>query len=120
VPLDASFAEGYVLNQVYFNSGTWRRVHRQTQFAPSEHEFIASDTMTYLAFFQGDERKGRPYETWTGTLAVPPVEAKVRRIDPGIAHHAVGQSIPAPGVQLHAPHFATSPARAPVVPTRRG
>ena len=26
VPLDASFAEGYVLNQAYFNSGTWRRV----------------------------------------------------------------------------------------------
>ena len=57
VPLDASYAEGYVLNQVYFNTGTWRRVYRQTQLAPAEHEFIAADNMTYLAFFQGDERE---------------------------------------------------------------
>ena len=70
MPLDASHAEGFVLNQGYFNSGTWRRVHRATQFAPGEHEFIAAESMTYLAFFQGDERSGRPYETWTGTLTV--------------------------------------------------
>ena len=42
VPLDASYAEGYVLNQIYFNAGTWRRVHRQT-IRPGEHEFIAAD-----------------------------------------------------------------------------
>ena len=28
VPLDASHAEGYVLEQVYFNAGTWRRTFR--------------------------------------------------------------------------------------------
>ena len=83
MPLDASYAEGYVLNQVYFNSGTWRRVHRQTELAPGEHEFIASDVMTYLAFFQADERGGRPYETWSGTLGFNPAEVTIHRIDRG-------------------------------------
>jgi UDP-2,3-diacylglucosamine pyrophosphatase LpxH len=84
ISLDASYAEGYVHNQVYLNSGTWRRVHRQTMFAPSELEFIASDSMTYLAFFQGDERGGRPYESWSGTLGVNLPEGatpKILRVD---------------------------------------
>lgn len=106
VPLDASYAEGFVLNQVYFNSGTWRRLHRQTALAPHEHEFIASDVMTFLAFFQGDERKGRPYETWSGTLAYQPSESTVYRIDRGKTSHAAGQPVPSSGLSGHAPHFA--------------
>ena len=98
VSLDASYAEGYVHNQVYLNSGTWRRVHRQTLFAPNEHEFIASDSMTYLAFFQGDERGGRPYESWSGTLGVNFPERKILRVDP--AHSAVRR-----------PHVAAPPSR---------
>lgn len=84
VPLDASYAEGYVLHQTYFNSGTWRRVHEQTRFAPREHEFIAADTLSYLAFFKDDERGGKPYETWTGTLGVSPLarRAATLRFDP--------------------------------------
>ncbi|MBL9122080.1 MAG: hypothetical protein JNG90_00500 [Planctomycetaceae bacterium] len=113
VPLDASYAEGYVLNQTYFNSGTWRRVHRPTALAPNEHEFIASDSMTYLAFYQGDERCGRPYETWTGTLGLAPSDLPTLRIDPAQppqGMHASAQSVSAPGVRPHAPHFALSPA----------
>ena len=82
VPLDASFAESYVLNQVYFNAGTWRRVHRPTLLASGQHEFVAEDVMTYLVFYQGDERQGRPYETWSGTLGHQPAEATVHRVDP--------------------------------------
>jgi UDP-2,3-diacylglucosamine pyrophosphatase LpxH len=119
VPLDASFADGNVLNQIYFNSGTWRRVHRQTQLAPGEHEFIASDSMTYLAFFQGDERKGRPYEAWTGTLAVARPEPKIFRVDRGTKQNALGESSSAAGLHLDGPHFAPSAARTPLVPTRR-
>ena len=107
VPLDASHAEGYVLDQVYFNTGTWRRVYRQARFAPGEHEFIASDVMTYLAFFQGDERKGRPYESWTGAVGHSPAEMIVRRIDAGRIHDAAGQGISAPKLSPLAPHFAT-------------
>ena len=110
VPLDASYAEGYVLDQVYFNAGTWRRVHRQARFAPGEHEFAASDCITYLAFFQGDERSGRPYETWSGTLGYCPVERIIYRIDPGRARPCTGQSGSSPDLAPHAPHFAVRSA----------
>lgn len=119
VPLDASYAEGYVLNQMYFNAGTWRRVHRQTQLAPGEHEFIADDVMTYLAFYQGDERKGRPYETWTGTLGFSPSEVVVHRIDPGRPRYASGESLSASGLPGHAPHFAPAMGQTGTVPARR-
>ncbi|NLX96233.1 MAG: hypothetical protein GXY83_08650 [Rhodopirellula sp.] len=105
VPLDASYAEGFVLNQVYFNAGTFRRVHRQTQLAAGEHEFIACDLMNYLVFYQGDERKGRPYETWSGTLGYNPAEVPVHRIDPGRKSHAQGQSVSAPNLHQRGPHF---------------
>lgn len=112
IPMDASYAEGYVLNQMYFNTGTWRRVHRQTRLAPAEHEFIASDVMTYTAFFQGDERKGRPFETWSGVLGYCPWEVTIHRIDPGRTTHAPGQSVSTPTVHGLAPHF-TVPASHP-------
>ncbi len=114
VPLDASYADGYVLHQVYFNSGTWRRVHEQTQFAPREHEFIAADTLSYLAFFKDDERSGRPYETWTGTLGIHPFAETSYRVDAahaaanpsGMHHPPSGAPIATPNVPLRAPHFA--------------
>jgi hypothetical protein len=119
VPLDASYAEGYVLDQVYFNSGTWRRVHSPTRFAPGEHEFIAADVMTYLAFFQGDERSGRPYETWSGALGYCPAEITHHRIDAGRSTHVPGHAVSTPGVSTHAPHFAALPARAAGLSTAR-
>lgn len=119
VPLDASYAEGFVLNQLYFNAGTWRRVHRQTVLAPREHEFIASDTMTYLTFFQGDERRGRPYETWSGTLGLKPAEVVVHRVDAGNTGHVASQPVPPPAVHRHAPHFSSGARPAGIVPTRR-
>lgn len=109
-PLDASYADGFVLHQTYFNAGTWRRVHQQTQFAPREHEFIAADTMTYLAFFKDDERSGRPYETWSGTLGVYPFMENFYRVDSATSArsttHAASQPISTPTVPLGAPHFA--------------
>jgi len=110
VPLDASFAEGYVLDQVYFNTGTWRRVHRPTKFAPREHEFIAAETMTYLAFFAGDERAGRAYETWSGTLATGPIESATRRIDIPAPKAPAARIIPRI-VPLAAPHFVAPSIR---------
>lgn len=118
VPLDASYADGYVLNQMYFNSGTWRRVHRQTRLAPTEHEFIASDVMTYLAFFQADERSGRPFETWSGTLAVGPSDNAVYRID-ARREDATQQSVSSPALLGHGPHFATRAATPGRVPLSR-
>jgi UDP-2,3-diacylglucosamine pyrophosphatase LpxH len=113
VPLDASYAEGYVLQQTYFNSGTWRRVHSQTQFAPREHEFIPVDTLTYLAFFKDDERNGRPYETWSGTLGVSPHLPSTYRLDSQGTSHDQGLPISTPSVPIRAPHFAV-----PIAPSR--
>jgi UDP-2,3-diacylglucosamine pyrophosphatase LpxH len=119
VPLDASYADGFVLNQTYFNSGTWRRTHRQTVLAPSEHEFIPADVMTYLAFFQGDERKGRPYETWTGTLGISPAENLIRRVDrTDVAAAGRGEAIPSPALHGRAPHFSPA-AKGATAPIRR-
>jgi hypothetical protein len=117
VPLEASHAEGYVLNQLYFNSGTWRRTLRPTMSAPNEHEFVPVDTMTYLAFFQGDERFGRPYETWSGTLGVAPTDMPALRVDAG---RTADQAAAAP-VSAHelAPHFNLAAATRRLVPTRR-
>ena len=105
-PLDASYAEGYTLHQAYFNSGTWRRVYQQTKFAPREHEFVPADTMTYLAFFKDDERKGRPFETWTGTLGISPYVPASYRNDAAETSRAPGQPISTPSVPVRAPHFA--------------
>jgi UDP-2,3-diacylglucosamine pyrophosphatase LpxH len=98
-PLDAIHAEGYELDQIYFNTGTWRRVFRQAQFTGGQTEFIPFDMMTYLAFFQNDERKGRAYEAWSGALGYSPMQRRSYRIDGA-------SSVPIAG-----PHFMSSPAR---------
>jgi hypothetical protein len=105
VPLDASHADGCVLDQVYFNAGTWRRVWRPAEFSPGQTDFLASDAMTYLVFYQDDERKGRPYETWSGSLGRSPSEWTIRRLDIGRLDSAGGP--PAAGC-LPPPHFSSS------------
>ena len=69
VPLDYSRQGGQALNQFYVNSGTWRRVYELAQSRPADQEFLGYNVMTYLIFFKGDERGGRPFETWSGALA---------------------------------------------------
>ncbi len=64
VPLRAGEPPGP--SRLYLNSGTWRAVH--TRVRDASQEFGGYHVMTYLAFFKGDERKGRAYESWTGTL----------------------------------------------------
>lgn len=108
VPLESSHADGYVLNQIYFNSGTMRRVHRPTLFGPIEREFVASDSLTLLTFFQGDERRGRPYESWTGTLGINPNESHAGlRVDAGAAAHSAAETA------TSAAHLTPRPIRAP-------
>ena len=71
VPLDAVQSGGKTtLEQMYFNSGTWRRVHKMAEVDPDKHEFMSFSVMTYLAFYKDGERRGRPFETWTGSLGL--------------------------------------------------
>ncbi len=75
VPLEASYADGSVWNQWYFNCGTWQRVHRPVQGAPSPGEFLPAETMQVLSLFEGDQRSGRPFESWMGLLGVSSTES---------------------------------------------
>ena len=68
VPLDSSFNDRGQFDQMYINSGTWRRVHEQAKWNVEEREFMGYYVMTYLAFFKGDERGGRTFESWSGAL----------------------------------------------------
>ena len=99
VPLDASHADGYVLSQNYFNAGTWRRCYQPTQMLAGNHELVASDAFTLLAFYQGDERSGRTHETWSGTLA------------PQMLGTTAGATVVLPAASstaIRAPQFASS------------
>ena len=68
MPLNTGMKDGKPFEQMYFNSGTWHPLHEITIYKPSEQTFIEHKVLTFLTFYKDDERKGRKYETWTGTL----------------------------------------------------
>jgi UDP-2,3-diacylglucosamine pyrophosphatase LpxH len=72
VPLDSLAVSNAFLDQVYFNSGTWRPYHQLSRVHPEQEEFVKFQLMTYLAFFKDDERGGCPFETWSGVLGARP------------------------------------------------
>jgi hypothetical protein len=55
-------------DQLYLNSGTWHPMHDLAHDQRQGKGFIFHKTMTYLSFYKDEERKGRLYETWSGTL----------------------------------------------------
>ena len=71
VPLDTSLVEGEYFNQFYINSGTWRAFHELTIKNPRDQKFVPNKSITYLTFYQEDERSGRPFEAWQGVLSYP-------------------------------------------------
>lgn len=101
VPLDASHADGYVLNQTYFNAGCCRRSYQPMQMFTGSHELAACDTFSLLCFYQGDERCGRTHETWSGTLA--PMTADINSEIPAPAAAPPAAPARAP---MRAPQFA--------------
>ncbi len=118
LPLEASHAEAFVLSQIYFNAGTWRRVYRPTQVTGRAAEFVGAETIGCLAFYQGDERGGRPFETWSATLGLKPLDVAVHRIDSGKASHASREPHSSSG-HGHAPHFSAGTAATRRVSARR-
>jgi len=69
-PIDEVTENNKPVDKIYFNSGTWRLVHRRTQKNKKQYEYARFHVMTYLAFYKENERGGRPYETWTGHLGL--------------------------------------------------
>lgn len=119
VALEASHAEGHTLEQLYFNTGAWQRVWRPTRLAASGQELVASDVVNFLAIYTADERGGRSYESWSGTLACEPVDLSVHRLDSAGDPRSAAQPLPAAGLRPLAPHFANRVHRTGLVPTRR-
>jgi hypothetical protein len=69
VPLDSNSAMPRPINQMYINSGTWHTYFDLAINKPEEQKFIPCQVLTYLTFFKNDERKGRCFETWSGTFS---------------------------------------------------
>src|SRR4029079_18349990 len=97
----ASHADGYVLNQTYFNAGCCRRSYQPTQMVTGSHELAACDAFTLLSFYQGDERCGRTHETWCGTLAPMTIDMSIGEM----ASPATMPAVQAP-IGIRTPQFA--------------
>jgi hypothetical protein len=67
-PLRSVQVDNKPFDQMYINSGTWCPTHDLCNDKSAGEGFIFYKTMTYLGFFKDDERQGRLYETWSGTL----------------------------------------------------
>jgi UDP-2,3-diacylglucosamine pyrophosphatase LpxH len=68
VPLDPVPIPGRFLQSIYFNTGTWRRIHENTAFDKKNQKFLSRDVMTFIAFYLKEERGGRRFEVWNGAL----------------------------------------------------
>jgi hypothetical protein len=104
VPLDASHADGFVLNQTYFNAGCCRRTYQPTQMLAGNHELSACDSFSLLCFYQGDERCGRTYETWCGTLAPSTIDVGIQESAPV----ATAANVAPAFSSIRAPQFSTA------------
>ena len=67
-PLRTVQKDNQPFDQLYLNSGTWHPLHDLGHDQSEGRGFIFHKTMTYLSFYKDAERKGRLYETWSGTL----------------------------------------------------
>lgn len=68
VPLAVREENGVRHEQIYINTGTWRRVHEQTEGIMNGFPFVHYHVMTYAFFYKDDERFGRRHEVWQGSL----------------------------------------------------
>lgn len=69
ISLDASGMTPYPAAQLYFNSGTWHTYYDLAVYKPEEQKFIPYQVLTYLCFYSDGERRGRRFETWSGSFA---------------------------------------------------
>ncbi|MEW5949407.1 MAG: hypothetical protein AB1711_08340 [Thermodesulfobacteriota bacterium] len=58
-----------VIDKIYFNTGTWRKVFEHTTFDQDNCEFIGWHVMTFLVFYlEKEKEKDRNYEVWSASL----------------------------------------------------
>jgi hypothetical protein len=68
IPLDAEGVPPYEESQIYFNSGTWRSYYDLAVRDPEAQKFVPYQSMTYLTFYDREERGERRFEAWTGAF----------------------------------------------------
>jgi UDP-2,3-diacylglucosamine pyrophosphatase LpxH len=72
IPMDTVSIPGppeEMVEKVYFNSGTWRKVFEPTAFDAENCEFIGWHVMTFLVFYLPEEREAnRHFEMWSASL----------------------------------------------------
>jgi len=70
VPLDVVFtSKTEIIEKIYFNTGTWRKVFEQTCINEDKCEFIGWYVATFVVFYlESEYEKERCYETWSGSL----------------------------------------------------
>ncbi len=68
IPLDAEGEPPYEESQIYFNTGTWRSYYDLAVRNPQAQKFVPYQMMTYLTFYDREERGERRFETWTGSF----------------------------------------------------
>jgi UDP-2,3-diacylglucosamine pyrophosphatase LpxH len=68
IPLDLYTHQGKEVYQFLVNTGTWRSYYDLTRYHPEQQKFLPFQLMSYLAFFRGDEHRGRRHEAWLGKL----------------------------------------------------
>lgn len=57
------------LRKIYFNTGTWRKVHVRTLFDRPNREFLSWHVLTFVCFYRRDEAGGEQlFEVWNGVL----------------------------------------------------
>ena len=58
-----------MIDKIYFNTGTWRKVFEHTVFDQGNCEFIGWHVLTFVVFYLGKEKeKERNYEVWSASL----------------------------------------------------
>ncbi|HEC99246.1 MAG TPA: hypothetical protein ENN18_02535 [Proteobacteria bacterium] len=70
IPLDiVPIPRNDVIEKVYFNTGTWRKVFEHTTFDQENCEFIGWHVMTFIVFYLEEEKeRDRNYEVWSASL----------------------------------------------------
>lgn len=67
-PLDILQKGGEILDKIYINTGTWRKVHVRTAYDEKNLEFMGWHVLTFIAFYLDNEREDKRFEIWNGAL----------------------------------------------------
>ncbi|MDX9990572.1 MAG: hypothetical protein RBS68_00860 [Anaerolineales bacterium] len=69
IPLDSDGTPPTTAYQMYMNSGSWHSYYTLTVKNPKEQKFVPYQMLSYLIYYNDDQRGGRHFESWSGAFA---------------------------------------------------